>query len=1052
MNDSNNSSILIVDNSDDNWKAMRYLEQWAEISTKFDIATAFFEIGSLLALDGKWQSLDKIRILMGEEVTLRTNNAFKEALKKKTRQLDESIEAEKEKNDFLKGVDAIVDAIASGKIECRVYRRDKFHAKAYITHAKNEVIGSAALVGSSNFTFPGLTTNIELNVQLRHEVKELQQWYERHWNDAEEVSTEILSVIQRHIQNYSPFEIYVRSLQEYYRGHDETAEEWEEKGPENNGSIMFPILDQYQKDGYRSLIQIRNKYRGAFLCDGVGLGKTFMGLMIIERLLFERKKVILLVPKSARKDVWESHLKQYLPSAFGGFTVLKIFNHTDLGRKGEFPDEFKKMAEQADAIVIDEAHNFRNRGTSGTGKREKSRYWLLQDLIGKKECFLLTATPINNRLSDFRHLIELFTGGQGDYFSSRLGINSLLSYFIRLEQECRQVGENDQEQTETDLVQAQEHLSMNTLFKELVVQRSRRYVRESQKLQSNNVALFPNKEKPQVADYSVKKTYGNLLDIMEKAFDRETPLFELSLYYPMGYLLNEPPVQSDNARENMERAFDKERQKQVVGLIRIQFLKRFESSIEAFTRSCDRLLLKMLSFIAKHSFNESEKERFKDWQSDNQKLIDIVKSRQQEFSSEDEQEEDLITPEMIEAVEELSPDEYDLDTIVGNTYKDLDQLKLLLNEVSGFNPDQDDKLKSLVTLLKTDPVMKEHKVLIFTEYAETARYLKKHLEKAGISGLDSIDGGTTKDRSDVVQRFAPYYNGHSSGELSENDRKEIRVLISTDVLSEGLNLQDATRLINYDIHWNPVRLMQRIGRVDRRMNPDIEAKILADHPERKEIRGKIAFWNFLPPDDLETLLRLFNKVAGKTLRISKALGIEGRRLLTPEDDFDALKDFNEKYEGDKTLVEEMNLELQRHLKEDPELEGRLNALPGRAFSGKENTETNSRAVFFCYRIPGPPGKTDDEQTSEWTDEAGKTEWYLYQIDDDPDNESILHKPEEIIDFIRCTKDTPRKCAIERETLRDVRLKIEKYIHNTTLRSMQAPIGVRPILKAWMEIN
>ena len=278
------------------------------------------------------------------------------------------------------------------------------------------------------------------------------------------------------------------------------------------------------------------------------------------------------------------------------------------------------------------------------------------------------------------------------------------------------------------------------------------------------------------------------------------------------------------------------------------------------------------------------------------------------------------------------------------------------------------------------------------------------------------------------------------------------MLISTDVLSEGLNLQDATRLINYDIHWNPVRLMQRIGRVDRRMNPDIEAKILAAHPERKEIRGKIAFWNFLPPDDLETLLRLFNKVAGKTLRISKALGIEGRRLLTPEDDFDAIKDFNEKYEGDKTLVEEMNLELQRHLKEDPELEGRLNALPGRAFSGKENSFTTAKAVFFCYRIPGPPGNDGEEQTSEWTDEAGKTEWYLYQIEDDPDNESILHKPEEIIEFIRCTKNTPRKCAIERETLRDVRLKIEKYIHNTTLRSMQAPIGVRPILKAWMEIN
>ena len=130
--------------------------------------------------------------------------------------------------------------------------------------------------------------------------------------------------------------------------------------------------------------------------------------------------------------------------------------------------------------------------------------------------------------------------------------------------------------------------------------------------------------------------------------------------------------------------------------------------------------------------------------------------------------------------------------------------------------------------------------------------------------------------------------------------EESRVLISTDVLSEGLNLQDATRLINYDLHWNPVRLMQRIGRVDRRMNPEVEALLLADHPDQKSLRGTVAYWNFLPPDELDVLLSLYSKVSHKTLRISKTFGIEGKRLLRPEDDYEALKEFNHTYEGNAT--------------------------------------------------------------------------------------------------------------------------------------------------------
>ena len=158
---------FIVDNSEADWRVRDYLKEWCGLSKQVDIATGYFEIGSLLCLDEEWQKVDKIRLLMGDEVSLRTKSAFAQGLQKIGDALDTSLESEKKQNDFLEGVPAIVDAIRNGKIECRVYRRDKFHAKAYITHGRAAVLGSYALVGSSNFTYPGLNDNIELNVQIQ---------------------------------------------------------------------------------------------------------------------------------------------------------------------------------------------------------------------------------------------------------------------------------------------------------------------------------------------------------------------------------------------------------------------------------------------------------------------------------------------------------------------------------------------------------------------------------------------------------------------------------------------------------------------------------------------------------------------------------------------------------------------------------------------------------------------------------------------------------------------------------------------------------------------
>ena len=1030
------NDLFIVDNSDEDWKVLNYLAEWSEISHKFDIATGYFEIGALLALDGKWQKLDHIRILMGDEVTKRTHRALAEGLSRVGQLLDDSIEREKQKNDFLTGVDQIVQAIASGKIQCRVYAKKKFHAKAYITHSKLAVVGSSALVGSSNFTYPGLTGNVELNVQLRREVEELQQWFDAHWNEAEDASAEVLKVMERQTRNYLPFEVYAKSLQAYFNNYEETAGDWE-----RHQSRMYPVLDQYQRDGYGSLLKIGNKYGGAFLCDGVGLGKTFVGLMLIERLVkFERKKVLLIVPKSGREPVWESSLRTYLPELFGDFSNLVLINHTDLQRGGDWHEKIQRLKEQADVVVIDEAHHFRNPST----KKETSRYWQMQDLAKDKTVFMLTATPINNRLIDLQHLIEHFTQREPSHFKDTLGIHSLPGHFRKLEKELGKRMGSELLQGELAGVETGDILSQDSLFRELVVQRSRAYVRQSQITAGAKAALFPTREAPKVADYSVKKTYGKLLNMVEKAFNKKQPLFTLPMYYPLAY--SKVPV---------EDGFEDNRQKQVVGLIRILFLKRFESSASAFESSCQQLLRKVMAFIQVNSTTKHEQAALERWRIHQEELLGDVQRRQHQLFEEGgedevEQDEDVIPEEMLAAVELLDREKFDVSQMLSESLQDLNQLAEFLNELRQFKPSHDDKLRALIQLLKSDPVLKKHKVMIFSEFSATARYLAKELEKAGIKGVDQIDSGTKRSRSDVIRQFAPYYNNMTSQTLADKGHAETRILIATDVLSEGLNLQDATRLINYDLHWNPVRLMQRIGRVDRRMNPDIEKKLVKDHPEVKPIRGTVEYWNFLPPGELDELLNLYKKVSNKTLLISKTLGIEGKKLLRPEDDFAALRDFDHQFEGEPTALETMHLEYQRLLASHSDLPERLQALPGRVFSGKQHIQPGTQAVFFCFALPGKDNTVTDPQleADAWTLSAGRTVWLLLDLK----SGKVIEDAAAIDTVIHCEPETPRHCQIVQSTLSEARAKVEKHLKNAYFKHVQAPVGVTSTLLAWMELN
>lgn len=1027
------NNLYIVDNSNEQQSVKEYLIDWCKVSKQMDIATGYLEIGGFLALDTHWQRLDKIRIILGNEMTKRTKDVVDNVVKSMLSRLNDSINIEHEKNEFLVGIPAILNAMKSGKIECKVFDKNKFHAKAYITYFRDEykekfiqsmnVPFGYALVGSSNFTKAGLTQNIELNVQVKSDVEQLQRWFDKHWEEGDDITTAVLKVIENHVKEFSPYDVYMRSIYEFFKSSEKTVSEWEQYD-----SIIYRGLSQYQRDGYNSMIEIANRYSGAFLCDGVGLGKTFVGLMLIERFVKkERKNVVLIVPASARVSVWEATIKKYIPEILEGFYPFKIINHTDLLlEKNE--NLMNQIQEQAEIVVIDEAHHFRNRSSN--------RYRKLFNMMEaghKKQIFMLTATPINNSFLDLQHLIELFTHRQDNYFSSApLGIHSLSGHFKKMEAELkRQTGAEI-----SDAIDISDDIfRTDKLVNELVVQRSRSYVKKSLSVTEGNSVLFSIRQAPTVANYSLRISYGKLIDDFINSFyrkDKETgrslPILALAVYSPY----EDEYYIGDKSKIDLMVSG---RQQQVVNLIRQLLLKRFESSIAAFEETCIRIYFRLYKFLNdyKEYGNTRIIERTLNYQSN---VIDYVKKfieNNMQFTLE-ELEDDL--PDYVWNVEEnLSIKDFDISTMLYDTILDMEVLAEFIEDIMGFDSNKDDKIRELKRILTEDERVKNKKVIIFTEFRSTAKYIYNELKKAGFEKLYEIDGQSKVNRHEMVMRFSPYYNDSCSAEITD----EIDILIATDVLAEGLNLQDASCLINYELHWNPVRLMQRIGRVDRRRNAKIEEKLLNDHPELRKDRSNAYYWNFLPPKELEKLLNLYETVSKKTLRISKTFGIEGKKLLRPEDDFDALKEFNSQYEGQTSWDEEMALEYQKLLALQPNYQEIVATLPRKMYSGKQATTFNG--FFFCYELPM---KRID---GTWTDGDGWYRWYML----DPETNKIIESTYDIWKAIQCTPEEARKIHTNETNFTSARKVIENYIKKNYMRSIQAPIGVRPKLVTWMEL-
>jgi hypothetical protein len=679
--------------------------------------------------------------------------------------------------------------------------------------------------------------------------------------------------------------------------------------------------------------------------------------------------------------------------------VTKLLFIIDFGREGTISQEdIEYYRDFYDVIIVDEAHHFRH--------SHRTRAIKLKELTQNKKTFLLTATPINNSLVDLYNLINFFAQDNLRHFSP-LGIQNLRLHFTRAEQMMKK---SEEAEKSSDLVmQAADFLRTDTLLQAVLIQRSRKFVMESEAMEAN-APVFPKRLPPIVIDYSLNKVYAGIFEDIKLAFEKENPLLSLAIYQTESY----KKIQDNKDEKTLVY------QSGVIGLIRTLLLKRLESSYVSFQASIEDLLRKMGAFVEVNAPSN--------WATWKQKHVTLwtntllhweTRQKGMDENPEDEEENDAPPPPP-----PLDPEIYNVAPIVQLTLEDMTQLVNILTKVyQKLSPKTDDKLAQLVTRLNS-PELSGKKLIIFTEFRDTAQYLYRELKAEFPSRvIEELDSTRQIDREKVIKRFAPYYNCHID-ELNSYVNNQIDLLITTDVLSEGINLQDCGYLLNYDIHWNPVRLMQRMGRVDRRV--DLTKPIY--HPE-------VHIYNFLPPAELDSILNLLRRVSGKILRINRTLGIEAA-ILRPEDDTEAaLKNFNEAYEQQESSVELLELEMQRIEKEHPEVYQELGDLPKRLFSGKKNAGTTP-GLFAAYRFP-----TKEEG------ETGEIRWYFRAAETGEIQEGVSA----IASLIQCEKETPRVTNAGQETLKEWRQEIEKQRVNRHLRNMQALAGTKATLICWMEI-
>ncbi len=861
-----------------------FLKDKIKDDSSLSIVSAYFTIYAYHALKDSLTDIEELRFLYGEPRFVKNVNAG-ETDKKAFKIEDEGLKFEDRlKQNWI--AKECADWIRE-KVQIRSIKQSNLmHGKMY--HISNNGVDDA-IVGSSNFTARGLglsstRNNIELNLEVdsNRDRSDVKLWFDEIWNDeklVKDVKEDVLLYIDQLYQNNAPEFIYYKTLfhifEQYLGEHEKSGLLAEDI--KLIDTKIWKALFEFQRDGVKGAINKIRQHNGCIIADSVGLGKTFEALAVIKYFELLNHKVLVLCPKKLREN-WtiyraenNSELNPFLKDRFA-YTVL---SHTDLSRDSGMSGDINLETinwGNYDLVVIDESHNFRN---NTPGKKDedgnlirKSRYQrLMEDIIQsgiKTKVLLLSATPVNNNLKDLRNQIYFFTEGQDDAFYESFGIASLKNTLSAAQRTFTEWAKGEGNRQTRDLL---ERLS-SAFFKlldELTIARSRKHIQEYYPESYIELGGFPHRSKP-IPIHTDIDLHGKFMSYDE--LNDEISNYQLSLFNPSKYVLPEYLSQYDMGE--VRNFTQSDREHYLIGMMKVNFLKRLESSVHSFAITMERTIDKIEKL-------EKRIKRFQAFRDENPDM-DLEEVEIDALEDEELQEAMQVGKKLVFKMAHLNVEAW-----LKDLKRDREQLELPHLYAKDVSIDRDAKLAKLKELIaekvKEPTTDKEgrpnRKVLVFTAFADTATYLYNALEdwaknEIGIN-IALVTGGTggnktTFDSSDFVHiltNFSPQSKNRSLIK-SMPQEDEIDLLIGTDCISEGQNLQDCDYLINYDIHWNPVRIIQRFGRIDR----------------IGSINHSVQLVNFWPTPDLNRYIRLKNRVEARMALVDIA-ATQGDNLLEP---------------------------------------------------------------------------------------------------------------------------------------------------------------------------
>jgi superfamily II DNA or RNA helicase len=855
-------------------KAGDFLKAAIRPNAEVSVVSAYFTIHAYHQLKSALDNIKQLRFLFGEPAFIQSIDP--DRLKPRGwRFTDDTLLISPERQLAQKSIAQGCAAWIREKVAIRSVVKPNFlHGKLYHITQENGV--EKALLGSSNFTVHGLglgtgtDKNIELNlvVDSDRDRSALKAWFDDLWDDTsglvEEVKAKTLAYLEQLYAENAPEFIYFKTL--YHIFGDYLADQQEgELLNEKTGffdSKIWNVLYDFQKDGVKGAINKILKHAGCIIADSVGLGKTYEALGVIKYFEILNARVLVLCPKklSGNWTVYQASMNNELnPFKEDRFNYTVLY-HTDMGRvsgvssANSIPLETFNWSAY-DLVVIDESHNFRGnpeekRQEDGSVKMNRAQ-WLMEKIIkagAKTKVLMLSATPVNNNLRDLRNQIFLITEGNDTALLESCAIKSI-GGTLKLAQNnfTRWAAQKNSARSTKGLLERLD-ASFFKLLDELTIARSRKHIVNFYDMTA--MGNFPRREKPVSLYPGIDK--DDRFPSYER-INRQIEEYKLSVFNPSRYVKAEKKKHYERPVDGKKQFTQADREHFLIGMIKVNFLKRLESSIESFEITLDRTIGKIDTLQAKiAAFIKSGK-------SDQEEALeDLFVSIPAENALEEDTEDAeawLVGKKLKYNLADLQVEEW-----LKDLRNDRDALIDLYNNAGAVSPSRDAKLIELKRIIKekVEHPFNPHnkKVLVFTAFSDTAQYLYENLEPwirstlklhaALVYGSASKTTYGKNSYDHILLNFSPRSKRRTEILHAETE-DEIDILIATDCISEGQNLQDCDYLINYDIHWNPVRIIQRFGRIDR-------------IGSRNEIIKLVNFW---PTKDLDQYINLKTRVEAR---------------------------------------------------------------------------------------------------------------------------------------------------------------------------------------------